>query len=153
MSIKPLSYHGFSLDFLVAGSNREKEGKRPGDITAWVLPADVSRQNGLRKYISWLLRRFQWRDNPVIVVVQWRLRLLFARQTPSTGLQHLSGRSEEGAGRRCSERALRPDSKPLHRHWTWPGARAPASDWSAEQFLIIMEICKAPTPSSKQKTN
>ncbi len=34
MSIKPLSYHGFSLDFLVAGSNREKEGKRPGDITA-----------------------------------------------------------------------------------------------------------------------
>ena len=35
MSIKPLSYHGFSLDFLVAGSNREKEGKRPGDIMAW----------------------------------------------------------------------------------------------------------------------
>ena len=38
MSIKPLSYHGFSLAFLVAGSNREKEGKRPGDITAcWYL--------------------------------------------------------------------------------------------------------------------
>ena len=35
MSIKPLSYHGFSLDFLVAGSNREKEGKRPGDNMAW----------------------------------------------------------------------------------------------------------------------
>jgi len=34
MSIKPLSYHGFSLDFLIAGSNREKEGKRPGDTTA-----------------------------------------------------------------------------------------------------------------------
>jgi len=37
MSIKPLSYQGFSLDFLVAGSNREKEGKGPGDITAWPL--------------------------------------------------------------------------------------------------------------------
>ena len=36
MSIKPLSYQGFSLDFLVAGSNREKEGKGPGDITACV---------------------------------------------------------------------------------------------------------------------
>ena len=38
MSIKPLIYHGFSLDFLVAGSNREKEGKRPGDITACWTP-------------------------------------------------------------------------------------------------------------------
>ena len=44
MSIKPLSYHGFSLDFLVAGSNREKEGKRPGDITACVSVCDSVRQ-------------------------------------------------------------------------------------------------------------
>ena len=39
MSVKPLSYRGFSLDFLVAGSNREKEGKRPGDISACFPPS------------------------------------------------------------------------------------------------------------------
>ena len=43
MSIKPLSYHGFSLDFLVAGSNREKEGKRPGDIMACGEEAGIAR--------------------------------------------------------------------------------------------------------------
>ena len=43
MSIKPLSYHGFSLDFLVAGSNREKEGKRPGDNMACVVQSPLDR--------------------------------------------------------------------------------------------------------------
>ena len=45
MSIKPLSYHGFSLDFLVAGSNREKEGKRPGDIMAWSANEELHHTN------------------------------------------------------------------------------------------------------------
>ncbi len=46
MSIKPLSYHGFSLDFLVAGSNREKEGKRPGDNMACLLTAVIGELKG-----------------------------------------------------------------------------------------------------------
>ena len=52
MSIKPLSYHGFSLDFLVAGSNREKEGKRPGDNMAWQLNVSVPERPRLN-YRTW----------------------------------------------------------------------------------------------------
>ena len=42
MSVKPLSYNGFSLDFLVAGSNIEKEGKRPGDNVWHVILTSVA---------------------------------------------------------------------------------------------------------------